>query len=89
MSDKIETIAVLGTIKEGDATYPMAKLLFSKEKKETVDVYFVVGCLVSLYDAFLQSIPDKSQLEFESDFKTKFIFALNERDRYMHYISNQ
>jgi len=61
-------IAILGQYKEGDILYPAAQVLDVKQNV-AFDPIFVASSLISLYEAFLNSVPDNKQIEFEEQFR--------------------
>ena len=53
---------------EDDIPYPAAQVL-DVEHKVAFDPIFVASSLISLYEAFLNSVPDNKQIEFEEQFR--------------------
>lgn len=75
-------IAILGQYEKDDFLYPAAKIL-NEDQNVAFDPAFVAGSLVSLYDAFLNHVPENLQIDFEEQFQFHFKSMFQVKDQYM------
>ena len=85
MDLKITPIALIGRSADD---YPAAQLL-NGERNIPFTPQFVAGCLISLYEAFLNHVPENIQVEFEEEFKKSFDTAMLNRHEYMTVIKTK
>ena len=81
MENQIEPVAVIGQYEQNNILYPAAQIL-NNDKSVFFDPAFVAGSLVSLYEAFLNHVPENKQLDFEKNFKWTLMSMLENKERY-------
>ena len=80
IGEEITPIAILGQYKKNNIFYPAAQVL-DVEHKVAFDPIFVASSLISLYEAFLNSVPDSKQIDFEKQFKFYLINMFNNKEQ--------
>jgi hypothetical protein len=81
MSEDIKEVALLGQYEQNNILYPAAQIL-NNDKSVFFDPAFVAGSLVSLYEAFLNHVPESKQLDFEKNFKSTLMSMFENKERY-------
>lgn len=75
-------IAILAQYKDDNTLYPAAKIL-NDDQNVAFDPVFVASSLISLYEAFLNSVPDNKQIEFEEQFKFYLMNMFKDKEQYI------
>lgn len=75
-------IAILGQYEDDNTLYPAAKIL-NDDQNVAFDPIFVASSLISLYEAFLNSVPDNKQIEFEEQFKFYLMNMFKDKEQYI------
>lgn len=75
-------IAILGQYEDDNTLYPAAKIL-NEDQNVAFDPIFVASSLISLYEAFLNSVPDNKQIEFEEQFKFYLMNMFKDKEQYI------
>lgn len=84
MQKQIKPVALIANqIQEDGRVFPAAQIL--KQESELVfDPMIVAGYCISLYDCFLNHIPESRQLKFEEQFMKYFKDMFELKDNYIN-----
>ena len=82
----ITPIAILGYCDEAGGN--MAAMLLNKTQDVGFTAEMVAGGLVSLYESFLNHVPENRQIEFEQKFKESFAIFFDSKAEYMTRIDD-
>lgn len=78
----VTPIAILGQYEKDGILYPAAQIL-NNEQNVTFDTVFVASSIISLYEAFLNSVPESKQIDFEEQFKYYLMEMFKSKDQYI------
>ena len=82
IGEAITPIAILGQYEKEGIAYPAAQIL-NHEQNIAFDAVFVSSSLITLYEAFLNHVPESQQIKFEEQFKFYINRMFDDKEQYI------